>query len=99
MKYLLPLLLISTSVFAQENSNCTTNSNLHNLLTQKYGEKPFVQMKDGNGRQLIMYVSPVTGSWTVIATSGDTSCGLASGDEFSPVDADRFKVEPKKEPS
>ena len=99
MKYLIPFLLVSTSALSQENSACTTASNLHNFLTQKYGEKPFVKMKDGNNRQLVMYVNPTTGSWTVIITSGEMSCGVSAGRDFSPVDPERFKVEPNKEPS
>jgi len=56
-------------------------------------------MKDGNNRQLVMYVNPTTGSWTVIITSGEMSCGVSAGRDFSPVDPERFKVEPNKEPS
>jgi len=99
MKYLIPLLLLSTSSLAQQQSNpCDTNEKTNELLTKQYGEKPFIEMKDNSGRQFVMYVNPNTGTWTVIATNDDLSCGVSAGKDFTPADPKRFE-EKKGNPS
>ena len=99
MRYLIPLLLLSTTAVAQQQGQgpCDTAQKVHDFLTQQYGEKPFVEFKDSQGRQLIMYVNPQSGSYTVIATNGAMSCGISVGGSFTPADPNRFKTEePKK---
>ena len=99
MKYLIPFLLISTSVLAQQQSGpCDTKEKTHELLTKQYGEIPFVEMKDNFGRQFVMYVNPNTGTWTVIATKDDVSCGVSAGKDLTPADPKRFELK-KSDPS
>ena len=99
MKYIIPLLLVSTSALAQQTGPCDESQKVYELLTKQYGEKPFVEMRDTKGRKMVMFVNPQTGSWTVIATDDKTSCGISAGKEFLPADPNRFKEEPKKDPS
>jgi len=101
MKYLVPLLLISTSAFAQQQQNgpCDEAQKVFELLTNKYSEKPFIEMKDSKGRKLVMFVNPQTGTWTVIATDDKIACGISAGSDFTPADPNKFKVELKKDPS
>ena len=99
MKYLIPFLLISTSVLAQQQSGpCDTKEKTHELLTKQYGEIPFVEMKYNFGRQFVMYVNPNTGTWTVIATKDDVSCGVSAGKDLTPADPKRFELK-KSDPS
>jgi len=99
MRYLIPLLLMTTAAVAQQQSQnpCDTAQKVHEFLTQQYGEKPFIEFKDSQGRQMIMYVNPTTGSYTVITTNNISSCGVSAGSSFAPADQNRFKEsEPKK---
>jgi hypothetical protein len=99
MKYLIPLLLISTSALAQQQPGpCASKEKTHELLTKQYGEKPFVEMKDNFGRQFVMYVNPNSGTWTVIVTKDDMSCGVSAGKDLTPVDPKRFEQK-KSDPS
>lgn len=99
MKYLISLLLISTSAFAQQQTSpCDTKEKTHELLTKQYGERPFIEMKDNFDRQFVMYVNPNTGTWTVIATKDDLSCAVSAGKDFTPADPKRFD-EKKGNPS
>jgi len=94
MKYLIPLLLISTSSLAQQQSGpCDTKQKTHELLTKQYGEKPFIEMKDNFDNQFVMYVNPNTGTWTVVSTKDDVSCGVSAGKDLTPADPNRFKKE------
>ena len=99
MKYLIPLLLISTSAIAQQSGPCDESQKVYELLTNQYGEKPFVEMKDSKGRKLIMFVNPQTGSWTVVATDDSIACGISAGKEFTPADSKRFTEKKKEDPS
>lgn len=93
MKYLIPLLLISTSAIAQQTKPCEESQKIYNFLIDNYGEKPFVEMKETTGRKLVIFVNPQTGSWTVITTDDKIACGISSGKEFTPADPNRYKKE------
>ena len=86
MKYLIPLLLISTSAVAQENPKCADASKIYNLLYKDYGEKPFIQFKGTNGSDFIMFVNPKTDTYTVVQVIGDMMCAVSAGGEFKPAD-------------
>ena len=99
MRYIIPLLMITTAASAQQQGQppCDSAQKVHEFLTKEYGEKPFVEFKDTQGRQMIMYVNPSSGSYTVINTDGIHSCALIAGNSFTPADQNRFKsVDPKK---
>lgn len=92
-------LLISAPALAQQAGPCDESQKVYELLTGSYGEKPFIEMKDSKNRKLVMFVNPQTGTWTVIATDDKLACGISAGKEFTPADPNRFKIEPKKDPS
>jgi hypothetical protein len=95
MRYLIPLLLLSTAAVAQQQS-CGTSQKVHDFLSNDYGEKPFIEMKDERDRQFIMYVNPDTGSWTVVLlTDQGTLCGVSSGKGMIPA-TKRFETTPPK---
>jgi hypothetical protein len=95
MRYLIPLLLISTSAVAQQQP-CGTAQTVHDFISNNYSEKPFIEMKDENDRQFIMYVNPDNGSWTVVQlTEQGTMCGISSGKGMIPA-TKRFETTPPK---
>jgi len=102
MKYLLPLMLITTPVLAedprpQDLSRCADAQKIHEFLVSEYGEKPFAEMKNSQGGFLIMYVNPKTSSYTVIQTDLKISCGISAGTDFSPSIEKHWKdPEPKE---
>lgn len=97
MRYLIPLLLLSTSALAQQQPNCGTAQSVHDFLENQYGEKPFIEMKDQNGRQFIMYVNPNGSSWTVVHLSEQgLMCGVSSGKDFAPATKRFETTAPKK---
>jgi len=96
MKYLLPLVLIATPVLAedaqpQNMSRCADAQKIHNFLVNEYGEKPFAEMKNSQGGQIIMYVNPKTSSYTVIQTDMKVSCGVSAGTDFKPATEKHWK--------
>jgi hypothetical protein len=99
MKYLIPLLLISTSAIAQQAGPCDETQKVYNFLINNYGEKPFVEMKDNKDRKMIMFVNPETGTWTVIITDDKIACGVSAGKNFTPADPKRYQEKKKEDPS
>lgn len=91
MKYLLPLVLIATPVFADNLPRCADAQEMHDVLVKDYGEKPFLEMKNSQGGQLVMYLNPETSTWTVIETDWKKSCGISAGTEFKPSTEKHFK--------
>ena len=97
MRYLIPLLVISSSALAEEAPNmsrCADAQKIHDFLVTEYGEKPFAEMKTVDGNQLIMYVNPKTSTYTVVATDYKISCGISAGKDFKPATEKHFE-EPK----
>ena len=92
MKYLIPMLIICTPVVAQQSNmqRCADAQKIHDFLVIEYGEKPFAEMKNSDGQQLIMYVNPTTSSYTVIVTDMKQSCGVSAGKDFKPATEKRF---------
>jgi hypothetical protein len=97
MKYLIPLLLLSTAAVAQQ-SRCGSGQEIHDMLSNDYHEKPFVEMKDNQDRQFIMYVNPDSGTWTVVQlTESGLLCGISAGKGFTPAITKRYETtDPKK---
>lgn len=100
MKYLITTLLIlsTSSVYADTQiGKCGSAQDVHNFLSKQFGEKPFIEMKDINDRQFIMYVNPNGSSWTVVQlTEQGQMCGISSGKDFTPA-TKRYEItEPKK---
>jgi hypothetical protein len=100
MKYLIPLLLLSTAAIAQESATtCTTPEKIFSFLNTNYGEIPFAEFLDGTNRHMVMLVSPKTGSLTVLIETQDGKyCGIAAGTKFEPVDQKKYEkyLEAKK---
>ena len=100
MRYLLPLLLLSTSALAQQQPVCQDAQKVRDFLTNEYGEKPVYEMTDGDNRHLIIFVNEQTGSWSVIATDDKISCVVDVGKDMRPYGKEAPKpVEPKKNPT
>ena len=93
MRYLIPMLIICTPVVAQQPNmqRCADAQKIHDFLVTEYGEKPFAEMKNSDGQQLIMYVNPKTSSFTVIVTDMKQSCGVSAGTDFKPSTEKHFK--------
>jgi len=101
MKYLIPLMLLSTTAMAQKQQNgpCDQAQRVYNLLIQNYGERPFIEMVDNKGHKLIMFVNPETSTWTIVATDDSIACGISAGKDFTPADPKRFQEKKKENPS
>ena len=99
MKYLIPLLLVPSIAYADPHAKCETSQKVHDFLVNTYGEIPFIDMKDQQGRQFIMYSSPKTSTWTVvIVTEQGLMCGVSSGTDMTPA-AKRYETtNPEKKP-
>jgi hypothetical protein len=100
MKYLVPLLLISTAAVAQENGPlCAIGDKVFGYLNSQYGEIPFAEFLDPQNRHMIMLVSPKTSTWTVLLEQSDGKfCGVASGTKFEPADQKKFEKYQEKKP-
>ena len=75
MKYLIPLLLLSTAAFAQEapltnSARCAKADKIYQFLNSEYGEIPFAEFKDQGGRDIVMFVSPTQSTWSVLQQIG-----------------------------
>lgn len=72
--------IVTTSLPAQAQTQCSSRANLVSQLTEKYGE-----VSQGVGLQsasqvIEVWSSKKTGSWTIIASRADgMSCVLATG--------------------
>jgi hypothetical protein len=105
MKYLLPLLLLSTAALAEEESapspRCAKAEKIHQYLDSEYGEIPFATFKDQQGRDLVMYLSPKTSTWSVLQIYGSFYCGISSGTDFKPAeqkDYEKYKEKKSETP-
>jgi hypothetical protein len=97
MKYLIPLLLfIPCAAIAEPQGRCDTAQKVHEYLNSDYGEIPFIEMKDNQDRQFIMYANPKTGSWTVLQLTDDKLCGISAGKEMIPATKRYETTEPNK---
>lgn len=86
-------ILLATSAAAQESSEapkCFEAPKVAEFLSRQFGEKPFAEMDDRNGRHLFIFVSPTTNSWTVAALVGGSLCAVDAGEKFQPADASKF---------
>ena len=96
MRYLIPLLLVSTSVIAEDLPRCADAQKMHDFLYTEYGEKIFIEMKNSQGGQLVLYVNPDTSTWTVIETDWKKSCGISAGTDFKPSIEKHLNDPPQK---
>jgi hypothetical protein len=78
-------LLFSTAVYGQ--AACSDAVKTHEEIAKKYGEKPFFDMHEQQTRQLILYMNPQTGTWTVFAYKPELNqlCAVTAGDGFKPA--------------
>ena len=102
MKYLIPLLLLSTVAIADEepatNPKCAAADKIYQYLGSEYGEIPFAEFKDQSGRDLVMYLSPKTSTWSVLQVYGSFYCVISSGTEFKPADQKNYEKLKEKKP-
>ena len=102
MKYLLPLLLISTAALAEEEAapspRCAKAEKVYQFLDSEYGEIPFAEFKDQQGRDLVMYLSPKTSTWSVLQIYGNYYCVISSGTEFKPAEQKNYDKLKEKKP-
>ena len=100
MKYLIPLLLLSTAAIAEESvSRCASGEKIFTYLNTEYGEIPLAEFLDGQNRHMVMLVSPKTSTWTVLVEGNDGKfCGVASGTKFEPADQKKFEKYKEKKP-
>jgi len=100
MKYLIPLLLVSTVATAQETpSRCASGEKIFSYLSQQYGEIPFAELLDPQDRHMVMLVSPKTSTWTVLMEeTTDHFCAVAAGSKFEPADQKKFEKYQDKKP-
>ena len=104
MKYLIPLLLVSTVAVAQESPppRCAPADKIIQYLLKDYGEKPFATFTTNGGTKLLMLVSPTTSSFTVLAIEDDGKfCGVSAGVDFKPAlqkDYEKYNEEKPKTP-
>ena len=88
MKYVIPLLLLSTiTAAADQQPACGDITAAYTYLLKQYGEHPMIQMKDASNRTLVIFTNPTTRTWTVLQFLNDTkSCAIASGEDLTPAD-------------
>jgi len=100
MKYLIPVLLVSTAAIAEDAvPRCASGEKIFAYLNTEYGEIPFAEFLDPQDRHMVMTVSPKTSTWTVLLEdSSGKFCGIASGSKFEPADLKKFEKYKEKKP-
>ena len=85
--FILAALLFSTAAYGQ--AACSDAVKTHEEIVKKYGEKPFFDMHEQQTRQLILYMNPQTGTWTVFAYKPELNqlCAITAGDGFKPAES------------
>ena len=85
-KLLLPFLLLSQPVYAEEVA-CNTLELVHDVLANKHGEKPFIEMVNSDGKRSIIYLNPETKTYTILYFNSDKNiaCMADSGDSLQPA--------------
>lgn len=96
MRYLVPLLILSTPAIAQQDNmeRCANVDKITKFLAESYGEKPFVEMDDKFNKHLVIYWNGETGSWTVVAVDNDKACGVDAGKNMKPADKTKLGGSP-----
>jgi hypothetical protein len=86
--FILAALLFSTAAYGNEAA-CSDAVKTHEEIVKKYGEKPFFDMHEQQTRQLILYMNPQTGTWTVFAYKPELNqlCAVTAGDGFKPAES------------
>jgi hypothetical protein len=65
-------------------SQCGPDAEAERLLTEKFGEARHSFGLSADGRLIIMWANPSTGTWTVTASTPDgITCFLAEGQMFT----------------
>lgn len=91
MKFILASVfaLMASPVIAQGCRPAPTE-NVHQFLTERYGEAPIGRGTAGEGQNLVMielWWNPETGTWTLVATRADGKrCPIAAGENWRPVE-------------
>ena len=99
MKYLLPILLLSTTA-SYAAQKCMPAEKAYSMLREQYNEKPFAELVDNQNNTLILFVSPGNGTWTVVYETEDNLCAVDAGKSFSPADEKKYEEKyKKKDPS
>lgn len=88
---------LTTTAQAQQSSACDSKKKGHTVLKDKYGEYPFIEMNDNKGYKIIIYVNPLSKTWTVVKEDSEYFCALAAGKQFNfadPKDYLQFEGDP-----
>lgn len=86
-KLFLIFLLIPSFVLANQMA-CISAEELI-VLTNEYKELPYVRGVSSEGRSVVVFANPVTGSFTILERRGqNTYCALVVGAGFEPVPKD-----------
>lgn len=98
MRYsiLLTLLCINTAVageIAIRELFCDDTKKITTDLRDKYNEIPVVVGKtdDVAGSIMTLWTNPSSDSWTIVATKGDYSCIVGTGDKLTVIDYKKRK--------
>jgi hypothetical protein len=85
VRLLVPVFILTASaVAAQEQPQCGPHEEVAKALTEKYSERVVSAGMTANGSRLVeLFVSPTTGTWTLLITDMDgKACMTASGDDW-----------------
>lgn len=77
---LIPQLTLAAEAVATQMV-CDDTKKIVTSLKEEYNEKPIIIGKatDEAGSLMTLWMSPTTGSWTILATKGDVSCIIGVG--------------------
>lgn len=72
---------------------CDDTKTITQELKDKYNEIPVVIGKtdDIAGSLMTLWTNPVSESWTIVATSGDYSCIIGTGEKLTVIDYKKRK--------
>lgn len=83
-KIMFMILFVPSLVFANPSS-CISSIELIGLMDE-YKELPYVRGVTSEGRSVVVFANPTTGSFTILERRGEnTFCALAVGAGFEPV--------------
>jgi hypothetical protein len=90
-----PLFSQSEPEVIDTQAYCDTTEKIVKDLTAKYGETPILIGSSGDVAKstMTLWTNPKTKSWSIIATSKETSCIIGVGDKLKTVNLNEIRTQ------
>ncbi len=84
---------VTAGEIVQRDMYCDDTKTITKELRDKYKEIPVVMGKvdDVTNSLMTIWTNPINESWTIVATNGDYSCIVGSGEKLTVIDYKRKK--------